>query len=79
MKKKNKITTKEFDLIADSGSDKIDSYLDWENASRPGLESKRINMDFPLWMVNKLDQQARYRGISRQAYIKTIIFNGINN
>ena len=38
---------------------------------RPNLEPKRINIDFPTWMVKKLDEEAQHIGVSRQAIIKT--------
>jgi predicted DNA-binding protein len=56
----------------DDGED-IDEYLDWENARRPSLESKRVNVDFPAWMVERLDRHAQRLGVTRQALIKTWI------
>lgn len=79
MKKKKKISTKEFDTLAESGSDEIDSYLDWEAAENLQTEYKRINVDFPKWMVAALDKRSEVMGISRQALIKTIVFNEIKN
>ncbi|MGD8782574.1 MAG: CopG family transcriptional regulator [Ignavibacteria bacterium] len=37
---------------------------------RPGHETKRINVDFPVWMISSLDKEARKLGITRQAVIK---------
>ena len=45
-------------------------YLDWSSFRRPGLESKRVNLDMPQHMVDKLDSHARKRGVTRQALIK---------
>ncbi len=59
------------DRLFDEGSDEIDAHLDWASAHRPGLQPKRVNVDFPQWMVAGLDQEARRRGITRQALIKT--------
>ena len=56
----------------DDGED-ISDYIDWSSARRPGLEPKRVNVDFPTWMVNGLDREARRLGITRQALIKTWI------
>ncbi len=67
---KRTITVEEFDRLFDAGSDKIDDFLDWENARRPGLVPKRVNVDFPTWMVQALDREASHRGITRQALIK---------
>lgn len=53
----------------DNGED-IDHLIDWSSAKRPGLEAKRVNVDFPTWMVQRLDRHARKRGVTRQALIK---------
>ena len=39
-------------------------------ARRPGLEQKRVNVDFPLWMIQGLDREARRLGVARQSIIK---------
>ncbi|MFC0269411.1 type II toxin-antitoxin system BrnA family antitoxin [Kushneria aurantia] len=59
----------EFERRFDDGED-MTGALDWEHARRPNIESKRVNVDFPAWVVTGLDQQARRLGISRQALIK---------
>jgi len=64
------ITAEEFDRRFDDGEDMAD-YIDWSTARRPGLEPKRVNVDFPQWMVAKLDREAKRLGITRQALIKT--------
>lgn len=64
------ISAEEFDRLFDEGSDEIDQYLDWSNVRRPGLEAKRVNVDFPQWMVARLDAEAKRRGVTRQALIK---------
>ena len=61
----------EFDKIFDENQEDIVDYLDLSNIKRPNLEPKRINIDFPAWMVKKLDEEAQYIGVSRQAIIKT--------
>ncbi|MEO7248457.1 MAG: CopG family transcriptional regulator [Novosphingobium sp.] len=65
------INADEFDRLFDEGSDEIDKYVDWNSFRRPGLEPKRVNVDFPQWMVNRLDREAQRLGITRQALIKT--------
>ncbi len=65
------ISAEELDRLFDEGSDEIDDYIDWNSVHRPGLEAKRVNVDFPQWMVAKLDLEAKRRGITRQALIKT--------
>jgi len=64
------ISAEEFDRLFDEGSDEIDEYIDWSQATRPGREIKRVNVDFPQWMVAKLDAEAKRRGVTRQALIK---------
>ncbi len=62
---------KEFDKIFDENEEDIVEYLDLSTAKRVNLEPKRINIDFPTWMVKKLDEEAQHIGVSRQAIIKT--------
>ena len=59
----------EFDKKFDSGENIIDE-LDVDHARRPGEETKRINVDFPVWMVAALDREARRLGVTRQSIIK---------
>ena len=61
----------EFDKIFDDNKEDIIEYLDLSTARRVNLEPKRINIDFPTWMVKKLDEEAQHIGVSRQAIIKT--------
>jgi len=63
------MTAEEFDAAFDHGED-IDHLIDWSSARRPGLEARRVNVDFPDWMVRSLDMQAKKRGVTRQALIK---------
>ena len=64
------IAAEEFDRRFDDGEDMAE-FIDWNSARRPGLEPKRVNVDFPQWMVAGLDREAKRRGITRQALIKT--------
>jgi len=64
------MTIEEFDRKFDDGED-ISEYLDMSSIRKPNLEPKRINIDFPTWMVKSLDDEARHIGVSRQAIIKT--------
>lgn len=63
------ITTSEFDRKFDDGED-ISAHVDWTKARRPNLEARRVNVDFPAWMVDGLDARAAHLGITRQALIK---------
>ena len=70
--KKKYITATEFEEKFESGGD-LTSYLDIDQALRPGLEPKRVSVDFPLWMVQKLDKVANRLGVTRQSVIKVFI------
>jgi hypothetical protein len=69
MAAKRKITAKELDDLHDSGAD-ISAYVDYSKARRPGLEIKRVNVDFPVWMIDSLDREAERIGVPRQSVIK---------
>ncbi len=58
-----------FDKKFEAGED-ITDLLDLKKARRPGLEAKRVNVDFPEWMVESLDREAHRLGITRQSLIK---------
>jgi len=60
---------KEIDRKFNEGED-ISKYLDITKARRPGQEQKRVNVDFPLWMIQLLDKEARRLGVPRQSIIK---------
>jgi hypothetical protein len=60
---------KKFDEKFDSGED-VTPFLDLEHARRPGLKQKRVNVDFPAWMIESLEREARRRGVTRQSIIK---------
>lgn len=59
----------EFDKKFDAGED-ISAYLDVSRAHRPGQEQKRVNVDFPLWMIHQLDKESKRLGVPRQSIIK---------
>lgn len=59
----------EFDSRFDEGED-MTSALDLSGARRPGQERSRVNVDFPAWMIDSLDQEARRLGVTRQSIIK---------
>ena len=64
------ITVEEFDRLFDDGSDEMDQFVDWSKGTWVEPKPKRVNVDFPGWMVNRLDREARHRGVTRQALIK---------
>lgn len=60
---------KNFDKKFNTGED-ISKYLDMSKAKRPAQKQKRVNVDFPLWMVHYLDKEAKRLGVPRQSIIK---------
>ena len=69
MKKQSTITAQEFERRFDEGED-ITPYIDESTIHRPGLEARRVNVDFPEWIIQKLDLQSKLVGVSRQSLIK---------
>ena len=63
------IKAKDIEKKFDEGED-IAKYLDISKARRPAQEQKRVNVDFPLWMIQLLDKEARRLGVPRQSIIK---------
>ena len=68
----------DFDKKFESGED-ITELLDLTKARRPGLEAKRVNVDFPEWMVESLDKEAHRLGITRQALIKVWVASKLDH
>jgi hypothetical protein len=60
----------EFDRKFDAGAEDIVDDLDMATATRPNKEQKRVNVDFPVWMVESLDREAARLGVTRQSIIK---------
>jgi hypothetical protein len=58
-----------FDKRFDEGED-VSKYLDTSKARRPAQEQKRVNVDFPLRMIQLLDKEAKRLGVPRQSIIK---------
>ena len=63
------MNSSEFDRRFDDGESIIE-VLDVTTARRQRLEQKRVNVDFPIWMVEQLDQEANRLGVTRQSIIK---------
>jgi len=63
---KAKSFDKQFD---DDAIDIIDS-LDLSTAKRPNQTQKRVNVDFPSWMIESIDKEASRIGVTRQSIIK---------
>lgn len=72
-KGKENLSAGEFDRMFDEGKEDITPYLDLNSARRINKEAKRVNVDFPTWMVEAMDREADRIGITRQAFIKVVI------
>ena len=65
-------TAQQFDEAFDNGED-ISAYVNYAKAKRPNLEQKRVNLDLPVWMIERLDQEAKRLGVARQAIMKMFL------
>ncbi len=63
----------EFDKKFDEGAEDIIEDLDLTTLRRPNRDVRRVNVDFPLWMVESLDREAQRLGVTRQSIIKVWI------
>jgi hypothetical protein len=68
---------KELDKKFDEGKS-VFEHLDLLKARRPNQEQKRVNVDFPLWMIRSLDKEAKRLGVPRQAIIKIWLAERLN-
>ncbi|MBV5278163.1 MAG: CopG family transcriptional regulator [Campylobacteraceae bacterium] len=62
----------ELDKLFDNGDDLL-PHLDLSTAKRIGTQPKKINVDFPEWIINALDMEAKKIGVTRQSIIKVWI------
>lgn len=63
------ITAEELDEKFDNGED-ISEYFDWTKARLINEVPQRVNIDFPRWVVSRLDRESQRLGVSRQALVK---------
>ena len=61
--------TRKFDQTFDAGKG-VTAALDMSRAKRLNQEQKRVNVDFPAWMIASLDREANRLGVTRQSIIK---------
>ena len=64
---------KDLDKIFDDGGIDIQDFSDLSRAFRPGQKQKRVNVDFPEWMIQSLDKESNRLGVPRQSLIKVWI------
>jgi hypothetical protein len=62
-------TAEELDALHDAGVD-MTPYVDVSKSRRPGREVQRVNVDFPLALLDAIDREATRIGVTRQAFIK---------
>ena len=62
----------ELDRRFDAGEG-VSDVIDWDAGRRLNHEPRRVNVDFPAWMITSMDREADRLGISRQALIKVWI------
>lgn len=60
----------ELDKRFDDNEEDLLKHLDLKTAKRPNQVQKRVNVDFPTWMVESLDSEASRLGVTRQSIIK---------
>lgn len=60
----------DFDTKFDDNQTDVMGDLDLSSARRPNQPLKRVNVDFPVWMVESLDREAEKLGVTRQSIIK---------
>ena len=63
---------KDLDKEFDSGKNVL-KHFDLSKAKRPAQEARRVNVDFPEWMIHELDKEAQRLGVTRQSVIKVWI------
>ncbi|MEA3246762.1 MAG: CopG family transcriptional regulator [Gemmatimonadota bacterium] len=67
-----KTKARNFDRAFERGEN-ISKHLDLASARRPGLETRRVNVDFPGWVIDSLDREAARLGVTRQSLVKVWI------
>ena len=72
MKKGFMMKAEELDELFDNGED-ITQYLDMSTLTKNQTQTKKVNVDFPEWVINSLDQEAKRIGVTRQSIIKVWI------
>lgn len=61
---------KDFDKKFDDNKKDIIDDLDLTSLRRPNQKRKRVNVDFPAWIIDSLDKEAKRMGVTRQSVIK---------
>ena len=61
----------DFDKLFDDNQNITESF-DFSKARRPELEQKRVNVDFPKWMIHQLDKEARRLGVPKTIHHQSV-------
>ena len=69
-------TAEELDALFDAGGD-MRPYMDDTHVRRPGREVQRVNVDFPVALLEAIDREAARIGVNRQAFIKLRIADSL--
>ena len=69
----------ELDKKFDDNQEDVLEYFDISKIKMINEEPKRVNIDFPAWMVDSLDKEAKHIGVSRQAVIKMWLAERLQN
>ena len=69
----------EIDKKFDDNEEDVLEYFDTKKIKMLNEEPKRVNIDFPAWMVKSLDKEAKHVGVSRQAVIKMWLAEKLQN
>jgi len=69
----------EIDKIFDENRKEVLDYFDTSKIKMLNEETKRVNIDFPVWIINALDKEAKHIGVSRQAIVKMWLAEKLNN
>ncbi len=70
--------SKDFDRIFDEGGS-VAKFLNKGKSRRSKQQQKRVNVDFPVWMVHRLDKEAQRLGVTRQSVIKVSVAEHIQH
>jgi hypothetical protein len=65
-----KIKASTLDKKFDEGKEDVLQHFDLNGARKVNSVPKRVNVDFPAWMVRSLDKEAQRLGVTRQSLIK---------
>ena len=60
----------DFQKRFDEGAEDVIEALDLKTARRVNQASRRVNVDFPAWIVESLDRESARMGVTRQSLIK---------